>query len=91
MGLSITSSVFGGVIIICYSISISVYHYWGYNHYYDKNHSEMAITAIILILGIIEFGIGIWAAVLCCFLTNCNCCITAADQVWSDLNLSSGD
>lgn len=82
MGFSITSSVFGGVIIICYSISISMYHYWRYGLYYnDYNHSEMAITAIILILGIAEFVIGIWAAVLCCYLTNCNCCTTAPDQV----------
>jgi len=84
MGFSITSSVFGGVTIICYSISISSYHYWhygwGYN-YYSEYHSEMAITSIILILGIIEFGIGIWAAVVCCTLNSCNCCTTPSDQV----------
>jgi len=43
----------------------------------------MAITSIILILGIIEFGIGIWAADVCCTLNSCNCCTTPSDQMTS--------
>ena len=57
MGFSITSSLLGGIIIICYSIS------WA-----------GAITAIILVLGIIEFAIGIWAAVCLCMMKPCTCC-----------------
>ena len=84
MGCAITSAVFGGVIIICYSISIAQYHY--YDYWYDLNYwynydAEMAVTAITLILGIAEFAIGIWAAVLCCYITSCECCGTSPEQV----------
>ncbi|KAJ7376823.1 hypothetical protein OS493_032289 [Desmophyllum pertusum] len=88
MGFSITSAVFGGIIIICYGISIAVYrdeYVYSYNDY-DGNYgynlrsrhynydAEMAITAIILILGIVEFVIGIWAAVCLCLMNPCACC-----------------
>ena len=61
MGFAIVSAVFGGVVIICYSISIAMFmyrrdNYW-YNDYYY--HYEMAVTAITLVLGVVEFGIGI--------------------------------
>ena len=88
MGFAITSTVFGGVTIICYSISIALYRYWHYDYYYyrydytDVYHTEMAITAIILILGIVEFAIGIWAAVLSCVVTKCDCCATSSAQVY---------
>ena len=75
---------FGGVIIICFSISIAQHHY--YNYWYDLNYwynydAEVAITAITLILGIAEFAIGILAAVLCCYITSCECCGTPPEQV----------
>jgi len=70
MCCTITSTLLGGVIIICYSISIAQHYYW---YYYD---AEMAITAITLILGIVEFAIGIWAAVLCCYITSCECYVS---------------
>ncbi|XP_073250874.1 membrane-spanning 4-domains subfamily A member 8-like [Porites lutea] len=76
MGFAITSSVFGGVVIICYSISVAIYSHerrW----YWESHHSEMAVTAIILVLGIVEFAIGIWASVLCCLIVNC-CSPTSA-------------
>ncbi|KAJ7376825.1 hypothetical protein OS493_032291 [Desmophyllum pertusum] len=91
MGSSITSAVFGGVIIICYSIAIAAYRH-DYSHRsrynYRANESlfrddslwnrrydtEMAISAIILILGIVEFVIGIWAAVCLCLMNPCKCC-----------------
>ena len=84
MGCAITSAVFGGVIIICYSISIAQHHY--YDYWYDLNYwynydAEMAITAITLVLGIVEFAIGIWAAVLCCYIASCDCCGTSPQQV----------
>ena len=84
MGCAITSAVFGGVIIICFSISIAQYHY--YDYWYDLNYwynydAEVAITAITLILGIAEFAIGILAAVLCCYITSCECCGTSPEQV----------
>ena len=81
MGFAITSAVFGGVTIICYSIAIATYNYWYYGYYRFTNQSEMAITAIILILGITEFAIGIWAATLCCMFGTCNCCSGPSNQV----------
>ena len=76
MGFAITSTVFGGMVIICYSISVAIYSHerrW----YWESHHSEMAVTAIILVLGIVEFAIGIWASVLCCLIVNC-CSPTSA-------------
>ena len=68
MGFSITSAVMGGIIIICYSIVIANarrYKYYDYRYggkyVYD---TKMAISIIILVLGIAEFVIGIWAAML---------------------------
>ena len=88
MGCAIASAVFGGIIIICYSISIAMYRddYWWRSHYesYLYNHdAEMAIAAIILVLGIVEFGIGIWAAILSCFMNPCQCCASQPDQVYT--------
>ena len=90
MGFSITSAVLGGIIIICYSISIAIYrdyrhYYYDYDYegryskrYYDK---EMALTVIILILGIVEFAIGIWASVCICLTNPCRtCCYNAQQQ-----------
>ena len=98
MGFSITSAVFGGIIIISYSIAIAIYRddytytYEPYSNQYDPTASyhynynsrvrvrrdhfdaEMALSAIILILGIVEFAIGIWAAVCLCMMKPCTCC-----------------
>jgi len=96
MGFSITSAVFGGTIIISYSIAIAVYqndyryhyerdydygptdyvnyHYTRRRERYDNFDTEMALSAIILILGIVEFAIGIWAAVCLCMMKPCTCC-----------------
>lgn len=92
MGCSITSAVFGGVIIICYGISIAQYHY--YDYWYDLNYwynydAEMAITAITLILGVVEFAIGILAAILCCYVTSCDCCGTSPEQTTSVVYVSN--
>ena len=89
MGFSITSAVLGGVIIICYSLSIAQCRdrKERYDRYYRnyspsdiksklKNYEpEMAISAMILILGIVEFVIGIWAPVCCCLMSSCACCV----------------
>ena len=86
MGFAIISAVFGGVVIICYSISIAMYrrdNYWYNDYYYHHMYSydtEMAVTAITLVLGVVEFGIGIWAAALCCNINTCICCATPSDQ-----------
>ena len=95
MGFSITSAVFGGIIIISYSIAIAIYRndyryvYEPYHNEYDPTASyrdnrvrvrednfntEMALSVIILILGIVEFAIGIWAAVCLCMMKPCTCC-----------------
>lgn len=86
MGFAITSAVFGGITIICYSIAIASYNYWYYGFYGYSYQSEMAITAIILILGITEFAIGIWAATLCCMFGTCNCCGVASNEVKYEWN-----
>ena len=103
MGFSITSTVMGGVIIICYSIvisGISDYGYYGYNGYdygrgYYSYDGKMAILAIMLILGIIAFGAGIWAAICACLMKPCGCCgepqVSRASAVsfWKLLRISS--
>ena len=84
MGFSITSAVFGGTIIICYSVSIAVCQ--ERNDYYSNQlpyDAEMAISAIILVLGIAAFVIGIWAPICCCLMKPCACCAccdAATDQ-----------
>ena len=84
MGFSITSAVMGAVIIICYSIVISwISDSGSYDGYYDYSYGrrryygydgKMAILAIMLILGIIAFGAGIWAAICACLMKPCACC-----------------
>lgn len=76
MGFSITSAVMGGVIIICYSIAISWIGDYDYRYgrgYYSYD-GRIAILAIMLILGIIAFGAGIWAAICACLMKPCACC-----------------
>ena len=90
MGFSITSAVLGGIIIICYSIAIAIYrhdHNYYYDYYAGKRYSkryydeEMALSAIILILGIVEFAVGIWASVCICLTNPCQtCCYNTRQQ-----------
>jgi len=89
MGFSITSAVLGGVIIICYNLSIAkcrekkeiyelIYRYNPPSYIRRKLkycEPEMAISAMIIILGIVEFVIGIWAALCCCLMNPCACCV----------------
>ena len=79
MGFSITSAVLGGIIIICYSIAIAIYSDYFYYARYSHN-TDMALAVITLILGIVEFAIGIWAAVCCCMMQIC-CCGAPPQQV----------
>ena len=79
MGFSITSAVLGGIIIICYSIAIAIYSDYFYYARYSHN-TDMALAVITLILGIVEFAIGIWAAVCCCIMQIC-CCGAPPQQV----------
>ena len=87
MGFSITSSVFGGIIIICYGLAIAIYrderNYYSSRRYRKSYDEEMAFTVIILILGIVEFAIGIWASVCICLTKPCpcNCCNASQQQV----------
>ena len=86
MGFSITSAVMGGIIIICYSFTIAVYSYDYYHPRLRYSYStEMALTVITLILGIVEFAIGIWAAICCCMMKIC--CSRAPPQQVSILSL----
>ena len=100
IGFSITSAVFGGIIIIAYSAAIAAYrddytYYNDYNDYdydptagyysphrrrYHEYDAEMAISALILILGIVEFATGIWAAVCLCLMKPCTCCYDTPPQ-----------
>ena len=58
MGFSITSAVFGGLIIIGYSVIVS-------------DDVEGGLGAVILTLGIIEFGAGIWVSICLCLMKPC--------------------
>ena len=89
MGFSITSAVFGGLIIICYSVSIDLhwdYDTRDYHDYPDRRlrnyHSKMVISICMLLLGITEFVIGIWASTCCCLMKPCSggCCCEAVPQ-----------
>ena len=100
MGFSITSAVFGGAIIIVYSIGIATYDDWYYYRYYNdydyynptesyysrhdvkdyRHDTQMALMAIILALGIVEFATGIWAAVCLCLMKPCTCCYDTPPQ-----------
>ncbi|XP_068737647.1 uncharacterized protein [Montipora capricornis] len=83
MGFSITSAVLGGIIIICYSIALAFaghYYYYYYDsygtyrrypHYSYQYNTKMALSVIVLILGIVEFTMGIWAAVCLCVMKPC--------------------
>ena len=87
MGFSITSAVFGGIIIISYSMSIA-FSRDEYTYDYDSYSvggfgTEMVLSAIILILGIVEFAIGIWAAVCLCMMKPCTCCYGNPPQLVS--------
>ena len=93
MGFSITSAVFGGIIIILFGIRIamtrgscqgqcfcsgngcgnvtceldSYYDFYGNDSY----NTEMGLAAMILALGIVEFGTGIWVAICLCMMRPC--------------------
>ena len=58
MGFSITSAVFGGLIIIGYIVIVS-------------GDVEEGLAAVILTLGIIEFGAGIWVSICLCLMKPC--------------------
>ncbi|XP_078382817.1 uncharacterized protein LOC144665439 [Oculina patagonica] len=85
MGFSIVSAVLGRIIIICYSISIDIHrddyrhdfrYGYGAGQKYRRNihDTAMALSAVILILGVVEFVIGIWASVCLCLMKPCKCC-----------------
>ena len=72
MGFSITSAVLGGIIVAFYGMVIGDKADYSGGHEYV---ARMAICAVILTLGIAEFIIGIWAAVCCCLMKPCTCCV----------------
>ena len=55
-----------------------------YNEHRRMRHTfdvHLALSGVILILGIAEFGIGIWAAVCLCIIKPCTCCYDNPQQV----------
>ena len=76
MGFTITSTVFGGVVIICYGFFTA---FLQLGHHRIIN-SEMIIALAMMILGIIEFSIGIAGSFSMCS-TICNCRGAVSDQV----------
>ena len=89
MGFAITSAVFGGIIIILYSITMAgtscqdfcLNDYscgggghptlgpsWDITYSYD---TKLGLAAVILTLGIIEFGTGIWVSICLCVIKPC--------------------
>jgi len=80
MGFSITSAVLGGFVIICYSAVIAscpeTKGFYRYARSELKNYDpKVAISAMIIIIGIVEFVIGIWAAICCCLINSCAYCV----------------
>ena len=83
MGFSITSAVLGGQMIIAYSLTIAhasySEYYYGYSYELVRGYkyqrysydAKMALAAVILILGIVEFGIGIWVSICLCLMKPC--------------------
>ncbi|XP_068706835.1 uncharacterized protein [Montipora foliosa] len=79
MGFSITSAVLAGIIILFYSRMLSIvdndYDDYSYdNDYYRRWYSydtKMALSVIVLILAIVEFVVGIWAAICLCVMKPC--------------------
>ena len=82
MGFSITSAVFGGIIIISYSfgiVSITTFDYGIYDYSYRHGNyyhyrTKVTILAIMLVLGLVTFGTGIWAATCTCLMKPCTAC-----------------
>jgi hypothetical protein len=66
LGFSVTSTVFAGVMIICYSLTLAFYYRYANSPYRLANHAPYVMSILILILSVIEFGVGIWASVCCC-------------------------
>ena len=81
MGFSITSTVMAGVMIICYSLVLAAES--SYSYYYEcgpkyrvtcpkySHGVRMGLLTVILILGIIEFVIGIWVSICLCLMKSC--------------------
>ena len=69
MAFAITSAVFGAVIVTCYSIILT---------YMNDNDNGMLESIFMIIFGTGEFGIGILAAVYCCLIKPCTCCVVAS-------------
>ena len=83
MGFSITSAVLGGQMIIAYSLTIAhasySEYYYGYRYELLRSYkyqrysynAKMGLAAVILILGIVEFGTGIWVSICLCLMKPC--------------------
>ena len=83
MGFAITSAVFGGQMIVAYSLTIAdaSYSEYYYGNSYDllrryKYHrysynAKMGLAAVLLILGIVEFATGIWVSICLCLMKPC--------------------
>ena len=78
MGFTIASAVFGGIISYYYGIMVATEAAEDRDQfdYFDNDYNgRVPIHAIILALGIAQFVIGIWAAISCCVVNPCMCCI----------------
>ncbi|XP_067047547.1 uncharacterized protein [Acropora muricata] len=90
MGFAITSAVFGGIIMILYSVTIGSAGCQKYCNLRDSQSydnftippiltgkprysydTKMGLAAVILTLGIIEFGTGIWVSICLCVMEPC--------------------
>ena len=75
MGFAIFSAVFGGIITIVCICGIDAY-----KKMYFSIEKQMALMALIMMLGIVEVFVGIVAA-LCIFLIKpCTCCSNSPQQ-----------
>ena len=83
MGFAIASAVFGGIIIIAYSTTISLASYedycYGEVHRVPKNgcnpkysyNAKLVLTVVILILGIIDVVASVWVSICLCLMKPC--------------------
>lgn len=77
MGFSITSTWLATVIIGNYSATIALNRESDYDYDVYWYDADIAINAVIVILGVVEFIIGILAAVCVSLMKPCTCCCNA--------------
>lgn len=88
LGFSVTAAIFSGIMIIMYSLVLAYSFDSGSPNYYLKDggvyyygdqaqSTRITISAVVLFLAVVEFGVSIWSAITCCQANGCVCCQNA--------------